>query len=418
MGILANSPFASTSARPAILIHIPRSVFVSGCAIEGEIELDFRQLREDNIREVQLLLDGAARTILTTDTTTCTEDIPLVREEIVVWSQGSSYPAPGEGTLRIPFRFQLPPDLPPSFRDQKPPWSEGGAIRYSLIAVGVRAGTLNQNRRVRVPLAVVQRDAVGAALRKKLSAAANDGEIPWKVGCVEERIRRGLWGDYAVVQAELRIPDVGVCPLFVPIPFVIEIKTISPPVARAKAEAYPTDKPVFPPVPSSYQALEFKLQQMVRVRAQYFKQRTPKDIVFRDPTMIVDEDVPQRRWVPLDAESADEKKTGDSAELKGTWVQHATFRSTFRLDCPHTFNVDNIRCEYTLELKVPFPGLGNTINVSMPITITSGLDAPILRDELAEAPVSDPSQVSRRNILDLPPAYWDATNVECDDDKA
>ncbi|KAI0328194.1 hypothetical protein GY45DRAFT_1326605 [Cubamyces sp. BRFM 1775] len=415
MGILPNSPFASANARPAISIHLPRSVFVSGCAIEGEVELDFRQLREDSIQEVQLMLQGAARTILTTDTTTCTEDIPLVRDDTVVWTQGSTYPAPGEGTLRIPFHFQLPPDLPPSYRDQKPAWSEGGAIRYSLIAVGARAGALNQNRRVRVPLAVVQRDVVGAALRRKFSAAANDAEIPWKVGRAEEKIRRGLWGDYAVVQAELRIPDVGVCPLFVPVPFVIDIKTISPPLSRAKAEAYPPDKPVFPPVPLSYQMLEFKLQQMVRVRAQYFKQRTPKDFVFNDATMVIDEDVPQRRWVPLGAEGMDEKK-GDPGDARGTWVQQATFRSTFRLDCPHTFNVDNIRCEYTLELKVPFPGLGNTINVSMPIIITSGLDAPVLRDELAEAPGSDPSQASRRNILDLPPAYWDGTK-ECDDEK-
>ena len=55
--------------------------------------------------------------------------------------------------------------------------------------------------------------------------------------------------------------------------------------------------------------------------------------------MAVEEDIPDREWVPL--EGGEKEKSPDT---KGTWVQRASFRSTIRLDCPHTFATDNIIC--------------------------------------------------------------------------
>ena len=60
------------------------------------------------------------------------------------------------------------------------------------------------------------------------------------------------------------------------------------------------------------------------------------------------------------------------------------------------------RSQYKLELKVPFPGVGNDLHINMPITVTSGIDTPVLRDQLV-AGSSSASGSSNHNILDLPP---------------
>ncbi|KAH9884970.1 hypothetical protein C8Q73DRAFT_718674 [Cubamyces lactineus] len=405
MGLLTNS--TSTPGNPAISIRPIGHLFVSGCTVEGEVELDFRQLRQDNIQEVHVKLRGSAKTAISRNETTRREDIPLVRENASLWTQGTVYPPPGRDTLQIPFRLQLPPDLPPSFHYRD--LGKRASVQYSLTAVGVRPGTFQFNRRLRLPLAIVQKDTVGVSARDSMLAmAAGGAQCPWKVFRGEEKIRRGLWGNYATVQVEIMIPDIPVLPLFVPIPFVINIKSTTPPLTRAAAETHPPDKPIFPPVPTAYHLLDFTLQRTLRIRARTFKAASTSDvIVFRSATMAVEEDIPEREWVPLDGREKEK-----SPDTKGTWVQRASFRSTFRLDCPHTFATDNIICGYSLELKVPFPGIGNDVRISMPVRVTSGLDAPILRDG-PDDPRNPPRP--REGMLDLPPAYWDANDRDWDD---
>ncbi|KAI0328193.1 hypothetical protein GY45DRAFT_1338282 [Cubamyces sp. BRFM 1775] len=410
MGIFTLS--SSTSADPAMSIHISPYLFISGCPVQGQVELDLRQLSEDNVQQVHIKLKGSAWTVQTVDTTVYIQDVPLVSEDIVLWTKDS---APEQGTVHLPFQFLLPPDLPPSFHDKKYKFADGGAIRYWLSAVGVRSGALHRNRRVRLPIAVVQRDIAGAGLRAKLSAMAQGADCGWRVGSAEGKIRRGLWGDYATVKAELRIPDANICPLFVPIPFIIYIETTTPVLTRSKAEAQPSDKPVFPPPPSAYNMLEFRLHRKYKSTAQTTTGTYHKNFKFEGAAMVIDEDVPERVWVPLDSESGN-KKHHASSDGKGTWVQRATFKSTFRLDCAHTFHTKTITCEYKLELNVPFPGVGNDLHINMPITVTSGIDAPVLRDQLVDVgPGAGDS--SSQNILDLPPAYWDADSGDWGDDK-
>ncbi|KAI0658714.1 hypothetical protein C8Q70DRAFT_183606 [Cubamyces menziesii] len=410
MGIFTDS--SSGSADPAMSIHISPYLFVSGCPVEGQVELDLRQLSEDDVQEVHIKLKGSAWTVQTINTTVYVQNVPLVSEDITLWTKG---PAPEQGTLRIPFQFLLPPDLPPSFHDKKNKWTDGGAIRYWLSAVGVRSGALQRNRRVRLPIAVVQRDIVGAGLRAKLSAMAQGVDYGWRIDRAESKIRRGLWGDYATVKAELRIPDVNICPLFVPIPFIIYVETISPILTRAKADAHPSDKPVFPSPPATYNMLEFRLHRKYTSIAQTLSRTYTKNTDFEGARMAIDEDVPEREWLPLGFEGGD-KKHRDNLDGKGSWIQRATFKSAFRLDCAHSFNTETIKCEYKLELKVPFPGVGNDLHINMPITVTSGIDTPVLRDQLV-AGSSSASGSSNHNILDLPPAYWDAENGDWDDEK-
>ncbi|KAI0641603.1 hypothetical protein C8Q79DRAFT_919106 [Trametes meyenii] len=388
----------NTSNPAAILVNLPRTLYVSGCAIEGEVELNFRQLAQDNIQEIHVKLRGNAKTVITRDKTTLRDNIDLVRDDVVLWSQGSYYPAPGEHILRVPFRLQLPPDVPPSFQYGGFMKAGRASVRYSVTAVGVRPGALQFNRRVRVPLALVQKDEDAHQARAKFTALAAGDEGRWRTDFKEEKIRRGLWGDYATVQVQLSIPDTPNLPLFVPIPFIIKVKSISAPLTHARAEAHPPDKPVFPPVPDTYGKLEFKLVRKLFIRARIFTERNTTDVVVfsRDITVAVDADVPDREWVPLEGDG--EKKGDKDPDAKGTWVQRATFRSTFRLDCAPSFALDIIKCEYRLAVKVPFPGLGNDIQLSMPVTVTSGIDAPVVRDDPGtQEPGTNPG------LLDLPP---------------
>ncbi|KAI0638684.1 hypothetical protein C8Q77DRAFT_1154294 [Trametes polyzona] len=392
----------SASSKP-ISVNLTHVLYVSDSTIEGEVVLDFRHLVEDKIEEVHVKLRGLARTDVTLGETTMIQKIELVRDDVSVWSKGGAYPLSGSDVLRIPFRFHLPSNLYPSCHYTK--YGQRGKIRYAVSAVGVRPGALKFNRRVNAPIALVPKDTQGAALREKLIAAASTGiPLPWRTELKEEKMRRGLWGDYATAQVELKIPDVSSYPLRVPIPFVIKIKSVSAPVTRAKADAQPADKPVFPPVPSSYAQVEFKLRHRLYLQAHKYEQKHKADVLaFAKPDTAIEEDVPPRVWVPL----AGEKDGGAHSDAKGTWVQEAAFRSTFRLDCPPTFAMELIKCDYFLSLNVPFPGVKNDVLLEVPIAVTSGLDSPIGCD-----PVGEPSTSS---LLDLPPEYWDSSDREWDD---
>ncbi|KAL1944373.1 hypothetical protein VTO73DRAFT_3558 [Trametes versicolor] len=397
------------SSNPTISVHLARTFLMPGHSVEGEVELNFQELQQDNIQEVHVKLRGVVRTELTVNTTTDIKTVPLVRDDASVWSQGGAYPPPGSNTIRIPFRFLLPPDLPPSFHYSR--YGRKGAVRYAVTAVGTRPSTFSLNRRVHAPLAIIPKDSPqGVALREKLALmAATGAECEWRKERKEEKMRRGLWGDYATAQVELQIPKVAACPLYVPIPFVIKIKTISAPLTRAKADAHPADQPVFPPVPASFSEVQFKLHEKLFIKATSLKEKVPADVVQFKPhaesDTVLAEDVPPRTWVALD--STDEKKSGEvDPHAKGTWVQEATFRSTFRLDCPPTFALNTLTCDYDLTLKVPFPGVGNDVSLSMPIVITSGIDVPVVRDQ------PDASGAP----LDLPPSYWDAGDKDWDID--
>ncbi|KAI0355530.1 hypothetical protein OH77DRAFT_1425040 [Trametes cingulata] len=398
-----------SSNRPAISVNLLRNLFVAGCAVEGEVELDIRQLQQDNVEEVHVKLKGIAKTEITRDKITDKQTIHLVRDDASIWTRGTVYPLPGSDTLRVPFCLQLPPDLPPSFHYRA--GDKSASIMYSVTAVGVRPGAFHFNRRVRQPLALVQKaDGAGIKAREELATLASTGAEPtWRTGSQEEKIRRGLWGDYATVEVRCLIPDISPLPLFVPIPFVIKVKTITPPLTRAKADAHPPDKPIFPPPPSSYGMLEFKLKRKIFVRTHVFNDRASTDVhlfsTARDAA--VDVEVPEKQWLSCETGSEKAKKP----DGKGVWVQHATFRGTIRLDCPPTFGLDIIKCEYYLSLRVPFPGLGNDVKVTMPIMLSSGIETPIVRDDPRSSTHGAP------DFLDLPPAYWDANNRDWDDNK-
>ncbi|KAI0658706.1 hypothetical protein C8Q70DRAFT_1054840 [Cubamyces menziesii] len=393
------------STNPAVRIHLPGNVFVSGCPVEGEVELNVRILQEENVQEVRIELKGVAKIAISHESKISTESIQLANSTVSLWTRGTTYPPPGEDTLRVPFHMRIPANAPPPFEYNG--WAKKGSIRYTLVAVCVKPGAVQRYQRVYVPLAVAGKDTTGVAAREKLSAIAAGAQGLWRVHHAEENIRKGLWGDYATVEVDLRMPDIGTFPLYVPIPFEIDITTRSAPLPRSKADAYPRDKPVFPPVPTAYHLLEFKLRRHVHIsmRNNFQGQDGTETVAdFCSAPSSVEQEVPEREWVPLESIGDEKKEVGPAT--KGTWIQRAMFRSTFRLDCAHSFSMKTISCTYALELKVPFPGIGNDVHVRVPLTITSGIDKPTLRSQLLDGSQAD------EEAFDVLPAYEPGDNEE------
>ena len=60
---------------------------------------------------------------------------------------------------------------------------------------------LNANRNHVVPIAVLPRDEVGVRVKE----GSVRGEVHgWQTKRKEEKIRKGLWGEYATVEVEVR----------------------------------------------------------------------------------------------------------------------------------------------------------------------------------------------------------------------
>ena len=132
-------------------------------------------------------------------------------------------------------------------------------------------------------------------------------------------------------------------PLFVPIPFEIRVKTVTPPIPRAKADAYSPDKAIFPPVPTSFSMVQLKLKRKLYIRAQMYRDESTCDIGVRTTDKPIRMELPEREWAV--GESAGQSEKAKSADAKGTWVQRAAFAGSFRLDCSPTFGLDAIKCE-------------------------------------------------------------------------
>ncbi|KAJ8482999.1 hypothetical protein ONZ51_g4996 [Trametes cubensis] len=401
------NPLASVQ-NSAVSIRLPKKIYVSSSVIEAELELNFRQLYEENIHEVRVELRGIAKTVIGHDDNRLSATVHLVQDCITPWVHGTMYPPASQDVLRIPFRITLPPNLPPNFEYHD--LAKEAYVRYTLVTVCVRspsAGVLQRDRRIYVPLAIAQRNDMGIVIKDKLGAISAGRLDAWRTHRVEEKIRKGFWGDYATVRVNLTLPDLNEFPLFVPIPFVICIETTSPPLSRSKAGAHPQDKPVFPAVPTSYRLLEFTLRRHISIRSRGDSWHDSSETIAyigAAARAAVKQSIPERVWVPL-GHGRDGASEDPSPDPMGTWVQRATFWSTFRLDCSHSFSVHNITCTHSLDLKVPFPGIGNDVNIHLPLAITSGLDEPILKNRVRIG--EDPKNAAR----DVPPAYIAPTGV-------
>ena len=128
-----------------------------------------------------------------------TRDVDIVRARISVWTRGSAYPSPGSHTLSIPFGFNLPPDVPPSFEFSV--LESRAVVRYGVEAVGVRPGALRLNKRVFVPVVGLPADPYGSQVKTGLLHSNWTGM--WTTNAKQQKIRAGFWGEYSNVALEV-----------------------------------------------------------------------------------------------------------------------------------------------------------------------------------------------------------------------
>ncbi|KAI0684324.1 hypothetical protein C8Q76DRAFT_804011 [Earliella scabrosa] len=384
-----------TSPAAPITISLPPAIYCAGSWVEGDVILNVRLLFEDNVQEVRLTLRGAAQTNIEKERRKYRESHTLIQADFDVWRRGT-YPEPGTDLIRVPFRFLLPDTLPPSFHYRG--WQKSASVLYSITATATRQGAFALNKKVRTPIVVVQKDTAGSVLRA-------EPQTEWRRAHKEEKLRKGLWGEYSTAWVELSVPDMkGGLPLFTVLPVVIDIQTTTAPLTRAKADAHPPDKPIFPAPPAIHSEITCKLVRKAVIRAQGQSTTVESDAAhllgsLTDRAVDVDTELPEKQWQWL----------GDpDGDGKGSWFQRARFQVNVKLSVPPSFRIGTIECQYYLYVKIPFAGLGNDVKVELPVFIVSGIEAPMIYEQ----PPPAPDQVQPTS--DLPPAYGDVNDEEWD----
>jgi hypothetical protein len=264
-----------------------------------------------------------------------TQTVPLIREDLVLWSQGSAYPPPGSDTLSLPFNFVLPPDLPPTFHCSQ--GSTVGTVSYSLEVVGDRPGLFHRNRRLGlvfplVPLAA--REQVDA--RNALIAGWRGG---WRELVAQDDIKHHLWSKHAHARATLDLPALASYPFGTPIPFRLRINTRTTPVKRDEA---PTDE-LFPAPPKGPGGVELRLDVDAHLKINYHSRNIERHVLkslgglgedashAESAAVRVDTDAPE--WIPAE-------DGGD----KGVWSRTVTFSSMLAFACPPTIQTPTLSC--------------------------------------------------------------------------
>ena len=152
-----------------------------------------------------------------------------------------------------------------------------------------------------------------------------------------------------------------VLPLFAAVPFAVSIATTSAPLARARADAHPEQKAVFPAPPALHTQVALCLCRMLRVRArrplgegavEVSEQSEVLSILGGSLRADVETELPEREWVTHRGGGAG---ASQDAEV-GAWRQRARFEGTLRLRVPPTFATELVQCEvrvYSASCSLP-----------------------------------------------------------------
>ena len=226
---------------------------------------------------------------------------------------------------------------------------------------------------------------------------------------------------------------------------MIEVTTTSAPVARIAADAHPADTSVFPASPATHTTLSFVLRRLLHVHAQGVGVVRESDVLVilgrAASRSDVETHLPEMMWIAQGQSNGDEREdearqlADPPKDARGAWIQRARFKATLRLTVPPTFATELVQCEvrsplpsnllshrgrplkrtrkqYFLHLRVPFPGIGNDVDVRLPVLVSSGIDAPVREARLGEVDdaraahhpgIGAPPQAPHSPLLDLPP---------------
>ncbi|KZT38622.1 hypothetical protein SISSUDRAFT_728102 [Sistotremastrum suecicum HHB10207 ss-3] len=266
------------------------------------------------------------------------------------------------------------------------------AIQYYVMILGKKEAWYKSNVRIVKPFMFLPFDQSSPP-----SALSSAGRI-WKK---EIAIKRGvLFGAAGKVEAEVVLPDVPSLPLFHPIPIYIRIKCYSKPLPHTESSDPSSFK--FPLPPTTTTGLDLKLCSHIRISAKGHVRERPLDYASVAGLGKPEKKTQAGGWgqdVQVDVGQPTWVMEGESKKM-GRWFQESTFQAPMTLRCPPSFDRRTVRLEYTFELTVPFPGLGNNLTLSVgPVPVSSG----IYRDQIERA---------AGELLDLPPTYWEVAELK------
>ncbi|KAJ6478046.1 hypothetical protein C8R47DRAFT_1139217, partial [Mycena vitilis] len=391
-----------------ITLHFQDITRVAGETIHGRVDLNMALAQEDNLERLRIKFRGIIHAKITTSVGGNDYDhyatVYLVNTDMALWAQGGAYPEPGSHTLSLPFQFQFPETLPPSFHC----WSyhRHSNIGYSLEVVGTRAGFFRINRRIRRLISVVPAASQEQLLAKESLRQGWNG--PWRDIIQEEKLRKGIWGEYSRARAKLTIPAMGSFPIATNIPFRLHVETETKPMHISDAPVDKHGKPLFPAPPALSSDVKLVLHRRAEIRVRQ-RTRHVEDIYDLEGSLgdakrvaAVHQVIDEPEWIPTPG-SKDEKS-------RGIWRRAVHFESAVAIPYAPTTNTEILDWEYNLRFIVPFPGIGNDLQLEVPIRLDPGSACP-------PPPVGTPgsSNMTYADVLpvgpppamlDLPPSYW------------
>lgn len=392
-----NAATATSNLPEPIVLVFPNHVRTAGDLLTGYVDLNMPLAQQKGVDQVRVKLRGAAQSRTTVGNTACEQTEWLVRDDLMLWTPGSAFPAPDTHVLRLPFTFQLPDTLPPSFH-----YIGGGImgrIGYSVEVVGHRPGRFTRNRRVGCvfPLLPVA-DPLDVSTRMDLLSGWNGN---WKKIEVGKDIRQGLFGQYSHVEIEISLPDITSFPFDTPLPFRMHIMTRTKDMKHADVEAMVSKgKELFPAPPLKPISVLLRLHKLIRAEAnaqklsstQHGPNLIPKDSQFN---------VSEPEWIVTSEKNGEEL---------GQLQRVVELNTMIAFTSSPTFSTALINCQYSLYLKVPFVGLTNSIKHEFPLVINSGLGNASVSLETDKPPPAFDFQ-----SLDLPPSYYTGEDHDWDE---
>ncbi|KAF7362362.1 Arrestin-N domain-containing protein [Mycena venus] len=372
-------------ASPAFVLHFPDAVRVAGETIQGRVELDVASAQDEGIENLSVNLKGSiVTTIIETNfdgsDTKYERVIELIDIRKSLWERGTAFPDPGSHMLVLPFKFKLPRSLPPSFHLSV--LHHKALISYTLEVVGSRPGLFRKDRMIRKVFPVLPAASPEQILAKKSLKKGWEGD--WRTTFVERKMRPGIWGDYSHVRAEVKIPDLESFPRATALPLDLSFETRTKPMTRTAAPVDKHNKPLFPAPPTLSSDVKLFFEREASIYAEP-KIGTAIDSFethcgFGDPeSSSVKSTINEAEWIP-DPERKD----------YGVWKRSVRFETSVTLPFAPTFSTETIECKYFLNFAVSFPGIGNDLELHVPIHLDPAHACPSFAMNYADVPPEGP----------------------------
>ncbi|KAK7057663.1 arrestin-N domain-containing protein [Favolaschia claudopus] len=402
-----------------VTLHFPDITRVAGETISGYVDLNVAQAQEDNVEQITVKFKGTIRCKITTGSGQSRrehlETLILFNEKLTLWERGTTFPPPGSHILPCSFQFTLPDTAPPSFHCEA--YHRKATISYALEVVGRRPGLFRFNRNIRRPISVIPAASQAQLLVTESLRQGWSGR--YRNWTNEEKLRQGIWGDYSHARVELKIPDLASYPIATAIPFSLHVETDTKPFPISDAPVDKHGKPLFPAPPAISSEVRLCLVRTTNLRVRRYSRQVNDTFDLKgsvgDATRVaaVHQATDEPEWIP--ALGPKDKKG------LGTWRRAVHFESAVKIPYTPTTHAEIVDWQYYLRIIIPFPGIGNDLQLDVPLNLHSSSACPPPPVGVAGSSNTTYADVIPAGppppMLDLPPSYFTGEHHVWDGDE-